>query len=324
MSSPLLGNVRVQSRVIAALDSERAHHCYLFEGPSGVGKATFAFWLARYANCAAPTRPCDQCPSCRQMLAGSHPDLLIVGPDPSKATRVISIDQAHRTIEAIQLQRHSARRRFVIIDPADALNEESANALLKTLEEPPQGTQFILVSARAASLLQTIRSRSQRVRFGPVPGAELRGWLAARGLDPELAVMSGGSPGQALKLSQGEGESRRKLRDALVSAVGQPLHKAFALAEAEGKKEGGVNRAELVLDVFEELLRDTALVASGREGLVHPELRAHYEDWARILWPGGLGRMWGHVASARERLALNVNGRTVLEALLAQMNLEAR
>lgn len=318
---PLIGNRAQTARLIAASDADRMHHAYLLEGPEGVGKATFALWLARYTNCTSASRPCGTCRSCHLMLSGTHPDLVVVVPDPDRATRVITVDQAHQLIRALQLQRHSARRRFVILDPVDALNDESANALLKTLEEPPQGTQFMLVTARVAALLPTIRSRTQRVRFGPVPEAELADWLVARGLDADLGRSSGGSPGFAIRLAGGEEAERRTLREALLAAVGQPLGKLFTFTEAEGKKEEGVNRAALAVDVLEELLRDSACLAQGRPAL-HREAEPTLRRWAAALWPGGFVRLGAHLAQARDRLALNVNGRVVLEALLTQLNLE--
>ena len=261
---PLVGNRVQQERLVAAVNGERLHHAYLFEGPEGVGKGTFAHWIAQYANCEAQQRPCGKCRTCHQIAGGTHPDLIVVVPDPERATRVITVDQAHQLIGALQLQRHSARRRFVLLDPVDALNDESANALLKTLEEPPHGTHFILITARVASLLPTIRSRTQRVRFGPVPARTMADWLRERGLDPALGEASGGSPGYAMRLAEGEAEERRVIRDALLQAVGQPLGKLFAFTEAEGKKEEGVSRAALVVDVLEELLRDASCVALDR------------------------------------------------------------
>ncbi|MDP2316094.1 MAG: DNA polymerase III subunit delta' [Pseudomonadota bacterium] len=320
----LLGNAEVRHRLWRAADDGRMHHCYLFEGPEGVGKAMTAMRLALMVNCLADERPCGICASCRLFLAGTHPDLVVVHPDPDRATRVITAEQARGIISALQLQRHSARRRFVIIDPVDALTEEAANALLKTFEEPPAGTQFILVTARAASLLPTVRSRSQRVRFGPVPRAELEDWLVGRGLDPSLATLSAGSPGYALRLADGEAEERREVVAQLLATVGQPLHQLFAFTEAAGKKsDGSVERTTLVVDALEELLRDTVVVASGRdESALHQAHLGALAVWASALHPGGVGRLEKAVAAARDRLRLNVNGRVVLEALLTTLNLE--
>jgi DNA polymerase-3 subunit delta' len=320
--APIIGNDGIRARLWRAADDGRLHHCYVFEGPDGVGKRTTALRFALYLNCLSEHRPCGACPVCRQILAGSHPDVLIVGPDPERATRVITAEQARGIIHSLQLQRHSARRRVVIVDPADAFTEEAANALLKTLEEPPPGTQFILVTARVGALLQTVRSRSQRVRFGPVPRVELEAWLVARGLDRALAVEADGSPGVALRLAEGEAAERRAVLDALLAAVGQPLHRLFAFTEAQGKKsDDGAAGAPLAVDALEAVLRDVTCVGSGRHADVrhpHPVL----DHWAAAMWPGGVARMQQHVGLARDRLRLNVNGRTVLDALLTQLNLE--
>ena len=258
------------------------------------------------------------------MLAGTHPDLLVVNPDPTKVTRIITAEQAREVISALQLQRHSARRRFVVIDPADAMGEEAGNALLKTLEEPPDGTQFVLVTARAASLLQTVRSRSQRVRFGPVSRAALEAWLAARGVDPGMAELAQGSPGLALALADGGAEERRAVVAQLVELVGQPLARLFAFTDATAKgAEGAAGRGAAAVDALEELLRDVVLVACGRPADVRH--RAHLERlrlWAQVLYPGGIARMERGIAAARDRMRLNVNGRVVLEALLSALNRE--
>jgi DNA polymerase III subunit delta' len=329
---PILGNDTVRGRLWRAADEDRLHHCYLFEGPEGVGKAATALRLALYVNCeAAPSmfgapapKPCGECRSCRLILAGTHPDVITVVPDPERASRTISAEQAREIIAALQLQRHSARRRFVIVDPADALNEESANALLKTFEEPPAGTQFVLVTSRAAALLQTVRSRSQRVRFGPVPRAELEGWLSARSLDARLAAESLGSPGLALRLAEGEADERRAVFEAVLGAAGQPLHKLFALTEPAGKREdGGNERAERLVDAVESLVRDAALLHLGRgDAALHPERAQVLRRWGAAMWPGGVARMQRSVADARDRLRLHVNGRTVLDALMAALNQE--
>lgn len=339
---PLLGNLRVFTRLAYAEAENRLHHCYLFEGPEGVGKRRVALQFALSLNCETfhpegpslfggppprPTEPldaCGACRSCRLILAGTHPDIFTISPDPERATPVITSAQARELLTALQLQRHSAQRRVVILDPADALTEEAGNALLKTLEEPPPGTQFVLVTSRPASLLQTVRSRSQRVRFGPVSEADLAAWLAERGLDPAVAALAGGSPGLALRLAEGEMAARAEILDALLGVVGQPLPRLFAFGEAAGKKaEGGVERAETTLQILEELLRDAALVGGHRPGrILHATHRRDVERWAAAMWPGGLGRMERAIGVARDRLRLNVSGRVVLEALLTTLNLE--
>lgn len=347
--SPILGNDTLRARLWRAANESRLHHCYLFEGPEGVGKFKTALQLCLYVNCRSdeeaqpgfsfmprPSRvqtgqACGQCSACRSILAGSHPDVIIIGPDPEKATRVISTDQARNLIGNLALQRHSARRRFVILDPADIMNEEAANTLLKTLEEPPHGTQFILVTARSGALLQTVRSRSQRVRFGPVPDDLMAGWLEERRLDPKLLALSQGSPGVALQLSEGGTSQHKELTDAICEVIGRPMYQLMAFTESLGKKaatatsEGNANndRAVMVVDIIEELLRDATLLASQRQGrILHTGKKMLLERWAQLLYPGGIARMGQAVAVARDRLRLNVNGRVVTEALLSQLSHE--
>lgn len=321
--TPLLGNEAVRARLNQAVDASRLHHCCLFEGPDGVGKHTAAIQLALFANCTSPHRPCGECPTCRQMIAGSHPDLIVVGPDPERVTKIISVDQAQALIRSLQLRAFNARVRFVILDPADVLNEESANTLLKTLEEPPPDTRFILVSSKPAALLPTIRSRSQRVRFGPVRVPELEAWLQARGMDPALAVAANGSPGMALRLAEGEGDERRAVDEAVLATIGQPLQALFAFTEAHGKKDDDKqSKADVAVDALEAILRDVVVAAAG--GRIDPARAARLQPWVVALWPDGVARLGAAIALARDRLRLNVNGRVVLEALFGAVNLELR
>lgn len=320
----LLGHTRERARLWRAADDGRLHHCLLFEGPEGVGKALVAQELALYVNCEGSPRPCRACRSCRMILAGTHPDHLVVGTDPERATPVISAAQARQVVATLALQRHSARRRFVVLDPADALTEEAGNALLKTLEEPPAHTGFVLVTNRPAALLQTVRSRSQRVRFGPVPDAELVGWAQGRGLDPALVPAALGSPGRLVALAEGEAAARAEVAAALVATLGQPLHLLFAFTEAQSRHaDGGPARARFVLEVLRELLRDVVLLGAGRpERVLHAPLAPQLGRWTRALWPDGVGRLERVLAAAADRGEINVNARTVLDAVLTSVNQE--
>src|SRR5690606_32790321 len=134
------------------------HHAYLLEGPRGAGKRALADRYAMAANCTSETKahPCGSCPTCRQIAAGTHPDVLVLVPDTERAARTIPIEAVREVIRQTTYHRYNARRRMVIVDPVEAMQEPAANALLKTLEEPPQGTGFLLVSHNPAALLPTI------------------------------------------------------------------------------------------------------------------------------------------------------------------------
>jgi len=147
--------------------SDRAGGSYLFIGPKGVGKTMAARFFAMAVNClATSSRPCGHCEACVKILENVHPDLLTLSPEPKKQT--ISIEQIRQIQETLAFAPYEGKRRLVIIEPADRLGPEAANALLLTLEAPPAHTIFILVTATPYALLDTIRSRCQIIRFSPL------------------------------------------------------------------------------------------------------------------------------------------------------------
>lgn len=326
----ILGQRRVCEQLWTAVRSDRLHHCYLFEGRPGVGKATVALRLAMAANCLGPQDgplPCAACQPCRSIAAGVHPDVIELRPEPGKASGTITVDQVREVLRQLALHRHSARRRFIIVDPVDQVRVEAINALLKTLEEPPEATGWILVTARVASLLPTVISRSLRVRFRSVPPAELEPWLAQRGLaDPaRLARLSLGSPGQALELGGGRLEALAQARTALVEALSQGPGGLFKYCEkvSASPRSAWEPRVGLCLDVLELLLRDAVCCAAGQPERVLDSAQLELaSDWGTRLWPGGIERMERSLEDARQRLHLNVPPRLVLEALLSGLVVE--
>ena len=327
---PLLGQDRVLTPLLAAARADRLHHAYLFEGPDGVGKATAARWLAQASACerAPESRPCGSCPTCRQLAAGTHPDLIELKPDPKRASGTISVEQVRELIRRVGLRRYNARWRTVIVEPTDMLMPQAANALLKTLEEPPEGTGFVLVTSRTSALLPTVISRCQRIRFRAVPEAELAVWLEARGLpDPlRLARRSRGSPARALALAEQDHDGD-ELRDALVAALkgGASGQQAFAEKVAKGKRAEVQRRIEDLLEVLETLLVDTVRVGAGAElGLVHEDRADLVEDWSRRLFPQGVDRLREEIDMTRQRMEVNVNTRLMVECLVARLATELR
>ena len=324
---PLPGNEAVRAHLARVAAADRLHPCLLFEGPAGVGKRAAAQWLARLVNCEAEgePRPCGACWSCRQIPLGRHPDIVEIGLDPERTAPIISVKQARELTSSLVLRPFHARRRFVIIDPADAMTIPAANALLKTFEEPPTDTGFILVTSQPSRLLATVRSRSQRVRFGPTPPDILIPWLEARGLDEPVALarLSEGCPGAALALADGGVEAEREARDAVVAALEGPLAGRFTFVERlnKGDRSSTRARAERTLGALETLARDALMLsAQGPSAplmsLDRPDLVAR---WADALGVVGAGRVGVAVGRARADLARFVNGRLVLDHLLAQV-----
>lgn len=218
-----------------ALRSGRLASTFLFVGLPGVGKRTFARKLAQTLLCetrpAEDLAPCGVCPACQQVVAGVHPDLILVGKPVDKSFIPVDAfigDREHRMqsglCHEISLKPFRGGRKIALIDDADFLNEEGANCLLKTLEEPPPQSVLILLGTSAQKQLPTIRSRSQIVRFRPLSEvlvAELlvRHQLATPEDAPRLAAFSGGSLQQALDWSDPALEA---FRSRLLEVVAQP------------------------------------------------------------------------------------------------------
>ncbi len=199
----------------------------LLSGPSGLGKAQFALHLAQALLCQSPTpdgEGCDDCQSCRLLSAGNHPDYRLVeageeaanadGEDSreSGGSRWIRVEQVRALSELMMLTPHLRHRRVVVIQAADRLHVSAANALLKTLEEPPNATHFLLVSSSPRKLPATILSRCVRLNF-TLPGAQAAiDWLAGNGAaQPALALAQAGhAPLKAQALDAPEYWTKRK------------------------------------------------------------------------------------------------------------------
>jgi DNA polymerase-3 subunit delta' len=212
------GHDAVVEQFRGALAAGRLATTYLFVGPEGIGKRAFARQLAQALLCTAsdPVRlePCGQCESCRLAAAGNHPDLIQVARQ--TGTKFLKVEQFigerdHRNQEGlchdVSLRPMLGRRRVAIIDDADWFTPESANCLLKTLEEPPPGAVIILIGTSRSRQLPTILSRAQVIRFKPLPEDAIRNLILAEGFVDDdaaaanLAAKSHGSLTLARQLS---------------------------------------------------------------------------------------------------------------------------
>ncbi len=241
---PTFADVHGQDRAVgvlrAALAHRRLHHALLFAGPGGVGKRTAALALASALNCeTAPGEGCATCATCTRITDGIHPDVITLARE--GAAQIVPIETVRtQVIAAVGLPPHEARERVFLIDEATALQPAAANSLLKTLEEPPARTRFILMTVAPDQLLPTIRSRCQRVAFAPL-GAAARRAVGGGEADPIAnaaeafiaAVDRGpGAPGAAIGLAQGAGENKLDAA-AVIELAAVELHaRARASAEA--------------------------------------------------------------------------------------------
>ncbi len=203
-----IGNRKVVDRLLRKLHEGRFPHGMIFSGPEGLGKHTLALMLAKALNCtqAPPGEFCDACSSCRKINSGSHPDVMTISVE-DEATQ-IKIAQVRRVLEMLDFQPLEGRNKLFIVDPADSLNAEAANALLKGLEEPPANTYFILITVNVHELLLTVRSRCQVYNLTPLTLDEIR----QHGVTDELAIRwSQGSIGRARTLDMSELKPEREI-----------------------------------------------------------------------------------------------------------------
>jgi len=192
-----LNQARVQGRL---------PHALLIKGQNGVGKRVLAEQLAAALLCEqvdAEGQPCGQCRSCGWLQAGTHPDLLWVTPE--EADKAIRIDQIRALNTALVMTSHAGRYKVAIIQPADAMNVNAANGLLKTLEEPAENTLLLLLTAAPGRLPATVRSRCQRLEIALPDTDSAQRWLMAEGVDPDSSVrylkLANGAPLQARQMA---------------------------------------------------------------------------------------------------------------------------
>lgn len=181
MSAPFPWQNRQWRQLWSAYQTKRLPHALLLKGSHGLGISQFARQFAATLLCDAPLEhgiACKQCKSCLLYQAGNHPELTRI--EPEDRGKSIKIDQIRALAEFVSLKSHYGHFKIAILDPAEAMNRNAANSLLKTLEEPPLGTLLMLVSHRPMLLPVTVRSRCQSVNFNIPPGTVTQAWLAAQ------------------------------------------------------------------------------------------------------------------------------------------------
>jgi DNA polymerase-3 subunit delta' len=257
----------------------------IFAGPEGVGKRRSAVALAQLFNCASPAADgpapdaCGVCASCRRIARGVHADVILLQPG---ETGSIKVDQARQAIERSAFRPFEGRRRVVIVDDADALEVSAQNALLKTLEEPPPASTFVLVTARPDLLLPTVLSRCQRLRFGPLAPADVAEVLMRDHAFPEAdaraaAAGADGSVARALEGASDAFAGARRAAEVMLAAVAAAREPRGRLAAARALVADAADRDELGrrLRLLSSMLRDVGILLSRADerALAHADLK---------------------------------------------------
>ena len=327
-----LGSISGQSRVIDALrrsiNTNRVAHAYLFEGISGCGRRSTAIALIQAVFCKQPVDgdACGKCISCIKVEAGNHPDIQFLSPLPDK--RDITIEQVRELQQVLSLRPYEAKRKACLIEPAERMNEKSANALLKTLEEPPGDALIILLTTQGDLLLSTIRSRCQHLLFSPLDETTITKLLEKGGLSASeaafLAPLAEGSLDTASMLDSEGSESRRiEIVEMLASADTGQISTIFDTGELLS-----VNRDENVslFTVIVSLLRDMVIIRTtgNRSSIANRIVQDRLTSEAARFSASGIMEALELTLEVRKTIIGNANAKLSMEHfLLAYCRLRA-
>ena len=338
MFTDLIGNENAKDLLKRLAANNRVPNALLFAGPEGVGKKLFAFELARMLLCR--DGGCTNCSICKRIgvfdipkpekgedydavFLSEHPDVGIVLPY-KRNLRVGAIRELEREAH---FRPFEADKRVFVINDAEKMNDSSSNALLKTLEEPPSTTYLILVTSRPDALLQTIRSRSQVVRFSPVPVSDIENLLtSSAGFsrdDARLAArVTGGSVGKALALDLAWFRKTREmlvgvLRSAVAGAsLATMLQTSEQLNDAKNK-----DRFEDAIAILESLVRDTFALAKDAEpsSIANSDIANVLKELAENVTTQKVERWIIDIEELQFNFLVNINRKVATDGLFVKM-----
>ena len=332
----IAGHTRLLSLLSRVIARDSMPPAVLLAGPAGVGKRLTAMAIAQAVNCPQPRSSpeferdaCGECASCRRIARGVHPDVIVVEPGDSGS---IKIEQLREVIDRSQYRPFEGRRRVVIIDEADAAGADAQSALLKTLEEPPSASVFILVSSIPDALLPTVLSRCPRLRFGPLTPAEVARVLMqehgySEGDARAAAADADGSIGRAL---ESQSEDLTEARDAAQRILQETarsddpvrrINLARDLTDGKGTPAEERNRLAVRLRSLGSLLRDVGIIASraDRGMIANADLQSQLEQLSASYDADRTLRAYAAVDRALTALDRNASPKVVADWLLLEL-----
>jgi len=318
----IIGHEQQKKLLRHAFASDKLAHAYLFSGIEGIGKRLMALALARLVFCHEG-KGCGNCSACRRIDHNNHPDLHVLEPD----GQFIKIEQVRTLQKNLAFRPLEAPHHFVLIDQAECMHPGAANALLKTLEEPPNGALFVLLSAQLHALPSTIRSRCQVLPFSHLSHTEIEKVLRAQ-VDDEterniLAALAQGSLSKAFGADRDFYlNTRREIFTAIArlkpAAVLPMLELAPALAPDR-------EYAEAVTDILISCYRDLFILVSRASGalVVNTDLEQELRHLSSRCSPAGVSAMLDAILRCRTYLQHNVNPLLAMEWLLSRLVFQA-
>ena len=343
MFSNLIGNENVKDTLRRLLSSGRMGGSLLFTGDEGVGKKLFALELAKALNCRqrAGDEACDECSSCKRisnsrfppfpaaddnkdrMIWSEHGDVAMVRP----YKQIIRVKPIRELEREANYRPFEGSARVFIVEDAEYMNDQAANALLKTLEEPASTSHLILTTTNPTALLATIRSRCQVIRFAPIPASEIEGFLIGKrkitnGDAKLLAAISQGSIGRACALDADDYRERRDAMLAVLRALTVTRNRVQLLRSAE-ELGAARDRAdyEESLAILETLIRDAWALAIGRppETIANSDVLAELNKIAAELRSEKAASWLSQIEELRGTLEVNINKKIASDGLVLKM-----
>lgn len=287
-------------------------HAYILYGPDGVGKRTLANLCVGTLYCrGGGSKPCGVCAECLRIAHGNHPDVFTIRPE-----RSIGVEAIRSLISDIQMRAFGAGYKAVVIEQADRMTHQAQNCLLRTLEDPPPGTVFLLTADSLEAILPTLCSRCRLLAIAPLPDGAVERRLLSQGVPADraaqLAPLSKGSVGKALRLYQDEGYW--PLRERVLRAMFEQTGSAALQSAGEFKEERA--RGEQVLEIAASAFGDSLRAAYDPSALVGG---AYPEAWRAFVRRSPVGaklRLMECAVRCKKMLASNVSLQAVMETLM--------
>ena len=337
----LIGNKVVAETLSRLVQAGRLPNALLFAGPEGIGKKRFAMELARILVCTRRdgANACGACGACTragefviptfergedsdQVFFSQHPDVGMVVPY-KRNLRINAIRALER--ESYFLP-YEAQARVFIVDDAEKMNDPASNALLKTLEEPPSTTHLILIASREDTLLPTIRSRCQTIRFAPVPFDELEKHLVdSCEFSPEDATLaarvSGGSVGRAMNIVPASFRNQRSAMLHVLSAAITGNRRELLGASEEMNSATNKDEYEETLEILQGLVHDVWLLRNqaSEAAILNTDIRNELSELAKSSTSQSLAAWLEEIETLKENFIVNINRKIATDALFVGM-----